>query len=66
MSDHRHNLIACIIIIIIYYSHIFPDSRAHHCNYATLLAGNCMMHVTRIKKNFSMVASMVALYSSSY
>ena len=22
-----------------YYSHIFPDSRAHHCNYATLPAG---------------------------
>ena len=22
-----------------YYSHIFPDSRAQHCNYATLLAG---------------------------
>ena len=24
-----------------YYSHIFPDSRAQHCNYATLLAGRC-------------------------
>ena len=23
-----------------YYSHIFPDSRAQHCNYATLLAGS--------------------------
>ena len=22
---------------IYYYSHIFPDSRAQHCNYATLL-----------------------------
>ena len=25
--------------IYYYYSHIFPDSRAQHCNYATLLAG---------------------------
>ena len=24
-----------------YYSHIFPDFRAQHCNYATLLAGRC-------------------------
>ena len=24
-----------------YYSHIIPDSRAQHCNYATLLAGRC-------------------------
>ena len=29
----------CNIVEYYYYSHIFPDSRAQHCNYATLLAG---------------------------
>ena len=32
-------IIYVIIIYYYYYSHIFPDSRAQHCNYATLLAG---------------------------
>ena len=41
-------LIMEIIVMVIcqglqlyyYYSHIFPDFRAQHCNYAALLAGN--------------------------
>ena len=46
---HRsYHILLCIILeylVILYiqyyyyYSHIFPDSRAQHCNYATLLAG---------------------------
>ena len=28
-----------------YYSHIFPDFRAQHCNYATLLAGKVLSEI---------------------
>ena len=48
-------LLLFIIIIIIIYSHIFPDSRAQHCNYATLLAGSrqyvSLMVFTQILKS---------------
>ena len=36
--SHTSRLIT-LKTIIIYYSHIFPESWAQHCNYATLLAG---------------------------
>ena len=30
-----------VVLFSFYYSHIFPDCRAQHCSYATLLAGRC-------------------------
>ena len=36
---------SCLVGIIYYYyySHIFPDFRVQYCNYATLLAGRCLV-----------------------
>ena len=45
------NIIIIIIIIYYYYSHIFPDSRAQHCNYATLLAGRSTQLTTLYVSN---------------
>ena len=38
-------MLSCYILIYIYYyySHIYPGFRAQHCNYATLLAGRCIL-----------------------
>ena len=54
-------MIAIIIIYYYYYyyyyySHVFPDSRVQHCNYATLLAGRCMIAHLSISYSLSFLA----------
>ena len=44
-----------------YYSHIFPDSRAQHCNYDTLLAGRCCNKVW-YSVNFPMGPSLFSMF----